>query len=80
MTIGELKEKLKNIPDDLEVVAYQSDMERYGIMSAYISPEIKKYNATTRNGYDSFDGCSYTYEVFEENENGSVKAVELNIF
>lgn len=42
MTIGELKEELKNIPDDLEVVVYRSDMERYGIMSAYISPKIKK--------------------------------------
>ena len=32
-TVGELKEYIKNLPDDTPIISYQSDMEKSGYQS-----------------------------------------------
>lgn len=32
MKVRDLKKLLENVPDDLDIVGYESDMERHGIM------------------------------------------------
>lgn len=77
MTVGELKNILKDIPDDLEIVTFESDMEKCGIMKAYISPRVETYRKEIKTTWDRFDGGSYIYEVFEKDENGDVKALRI---
>lgn len=78
MTVGELKERLKNIPDDLEIISYQDTMEKHGIMKIYgIIGKVKKYRKERKETWDRFDGESYSYEVYVEDENGDIEAFEV---
>ena len=71
MTVGELKEKLKNVPDDLFIVEYHSDMEKHGIMQAFPICEITRVKERKIQTYDRFDYTSYSYTVYEQDKNGN---------
>lgn len=77
MTVGELKEKLRGVPDDLLIVSYQSDMERSGIMKAYPQCKTIKCKEIERKTWDRFDGDDYTYKVLVEDKEGTVEAFEI---
>lgn len=70
MKVGKLKELLKNIPDDLEIVGYESDMERSGIMPKSFNGKILKVKEEKENTWDSFDGTNYTYTRYRKDPNG----------
>lgn len=70
MTVGELKEKLKDVPDDLLVVEYHSDMEKHGIMQAFPACEIMQVKECKVKTYDRFDYIDYTYTVYERDAKG----------
>jgi len=77
MTVGELKKKLKDIPDDLLIVSYQSDMEKSGIMKAYPSCKIIKCKEVERKTWDRFDGENYTYKTYKEDNDGDIELFEI---
>lgn len=77
MTVGELKEKLKDVPDDLLIVSLEDDMERSGIMKSYPMCKILNCKEEKRKTWDRFDGDDYTYDVFVEDKDGTVEVLWL---
>lgn len=77
MTVGEYKKLLAAIPDELEIVGYQSDMERCGIMPMYARPRVIKVKEVTHETWDRFDGTDYTYTTLEESPDGTKEVCEL---
>ena len=77
MTVGELKAKLKDVPDDLLVVSLEHDMERSGIMKSYPACKILKCKEVERKTWDRFDGDDYTYKVFVEDKDGTIEVFWL---
>lgn len=68
-TVGELKSFLEDLPDDTPIVQYESNMERSGYFNRCFV-DVAKMSITTRGAVDAFDGIRYTYEVYEEDDNG----------
>lgn len=68
-TAGELKEFLKDIPDDTPIVQYESNMERSGYFNRCFV-DVALMSVTTRQAVDAFDGIHYSYEVYEKDSNG----------
>lgn len=62
-TVRELKEFIKDLPDDTLLVNYQCDLEKCGYFNT-ASFDIVKMKKETKQTWDRFDGCDYTYEVF----------------
>lgn len=62
-TVGELKEYIKNLPDDTPIVSYQSDMEKSGYQSISCA-STQKMVTEKRETYDAFDYTPYSYTVF----------------
>ena len=57
-TVGELKEFIKNLPDDMPLVNYQSSMERSGYQNnVFCSVVIEINNATINNSSLGFKFC-----------------------
>ena len=75
MTVKELKDKLANLPEDMELVTYHHDMEKDGIMPANFICEQATFRKAVRDTYDDFDGNAYSYEIYVEDENGDIKAI-----
>lgn len=72
-TVGELKEYIKNLPDDTLIISYQSDMEKSGyqrVSCVY----TRKMVSEERETYDAFDYTPYSYTVFSpsEDDDGSL--------
>lgn len=62
-TVGELKQFLKNLPDDMPMVIHRTNMERYGYVqevSPYVAATVEKTETTV----DTFDYTIYPYTRF----------------
>ena len=70
MTVGELKKKLENVPDNLLIVEYHNDIEKHGIMQAFPACEIMRVKEHKVQTYDRFDYTDYTYTVYENDAEG----------
>lgn len=73
-TVGELKEFIKDLPDDMKIVAYQSDLERYGYFNNF-SCNVANMKKTLRHTWDRFDYTDYSYNVYvkqKEKSKGTV--------
>ena len=70
MTVGELRDVIRDLPDDTPVIGYQSDMERSGYQKA-VSARSTHMVSEERETYDAFDYTPYTYEVFTPSKDGS---------
>ena len=68
-TVGELKEFIKNLPDDMPLVNYQSNMERSGYQNNVFC-SVVNMKKETRETWDRFDGISYTYETMVRSADG----------
>lgn len=77
MQVKDLIAQLQQLNPELEIVGYESDMERSGIMPISIRPRVCKFREEERHTRDAFDGTPYTYTVLREDENGSKEAVRL---
>lgn len=66
-TVGELKEYIKNLPDDTPIVSYQSDMEKSGYQSISCA-STQKMVTEKRETYDAFDYTPYSYTVFSPSD------------
>lgn len=70
MKVKELIEKLQKLNPELEIVGYESDMERSGIEPVNVYPVAQKFKNETRRTWDRFDGTDYTYTRYVEDPNG----------
>lgn len=77
MKVKELIEKLQKLNPELELVGYESDMERSGIEPVNVYPVAQKFKTETRRTWDRFDGTDYTYTRYVEDKNGPIEAVRL---
>lgn len=68
-TVGELKSILQNIPNDVPLLSYQSDMEKSGYVNkVYI--DLLNMAIKEKKTYDAFDYTPYSYKVYETNPEG----------
>jgi len=70
MKVRDLKKLLENVSDDLDIVGYESDMERHGIMEKSIYGKVVKVKTEKVSTWDRFDGTDYTYTRYVEDKNG----------
>lgn len=77
MKVKELIEKLKKFDENMEIVAYESDMERSGIQPVNIYPRIIKVKEVTKSTWDRFDGTDYTYTTYVQSETGDTEVMQL---
>ena len=68
-TVGELKEFIKDLPDDLLLVTFKSDMETSGYRND-IDCMFANMEVETRHAFDSFDGTYFSYEVMVDSKGG----------
>ena len=68
-TVGELKEFIKDLPDDMLLTMYRSNMETSGYRNNVFC-QIDNMGEETRETWDRFDGTPYKYEVMVESKEG----------
>ena len=75
--VKDIIEKLQKLNPELEIVGYESDMERSGIQPVSVYPVVQKFKTETRRTWDRFDGTDYSYTTYVEDKNGPIEAVRL---
>ena len=68
-TVGEIKEFIKNLPDNMPLANYQSNMERSGYQNNVFCSVVNMKHKTEET-WDRFDGTPYTYEVMVRSADG----------
>lgn len=68
-TVKELREFIKDLPDDMPIAAYESNMERSGYFNR-VCLNIVKMKETINWGRDAFDGTEYSYKILYGDKNG----------
>lgn len=63
-TVGELREKLKDLPDDTPILITSSNPELKGSAINYVDVYVNKYVKKKRTFTDIFDHSSYSTEVY----------------
>ena len=68
-TVGELKEFIKNLPDNMLLAHYRRDMETSGYRNnVYCS--VDNMIEETKETWDRFDYTPYSYQVMVDSEDG----------
>lgn len=70
-TVGELRNHIKDLPDDTPVLSLTSNTMEIG--QEYVtgvSINVEKYVPEKISCYDAFDGMDYTTTVYRENKSG----------
>ena len=72
LTVGKLKEILKDLPDDIPVVQESVNCEMRGAITqkSKYSIAIRKYRKERASFRDGFDGTRYTSEIYVMDEEG----------
>lgn len=68
-TVGELKQFIKNLPDDMPLVSYKSTMEYSGYMQR-VHVDVMPMKLEVATATDAFDGITYRYEKFIHHPEG----------
>ncbi len=68
-TVGELKNILNGLPNDMLILSYSSNMEKNGYENKMLIT-IEPMKETEKETYDAFDYTPYTYKVFELDATG----------
>ena len=63
MTVKDLKNFLKTIPDETPIAVYRTNMEGSGYTDKYVSVQLKKMVKQEEVRIDAFDHECYTTEV-----------------
>ena len=75
-TVKELKEMIKDLPDDMKIVQYQEGMERRGYLEgAFI--KVEKRTPVEVETYDRFDYTEYSYQRYEFDVDG-IEMLSIN--
>lgn len=68
-TVGELKQFLELLPEDMTVVYYKNDLEKCGWFEG-ITPWVTNMSKEVRETWDYFDHTYYSYECYRCDSNG----------
>lgn len=68
-TVGELREILQNLPNDMLLLSYQSDMEKSGYVNRVFIDALNMA-IKEKKTYDAFDYTPYSYKVYEPSAQG----------
>lgn len=68
-TVGELKQFLELLPEDMTVVHYKSDMEKSGWFEG-ITPWVINMSKEVHQTRDYFDHTYHSYECYSTDSNG----------
>ena len=68
-TVGELKQFLELLPEDMIVVHYKSDMEKSGWFEG-ITPWVTNMSKEVSQTWDYFNHTDYSYECYGHDSNG----------
>ena len=68
-TVGELKEAIKDLPDDMKLIMYKSNMETSGYQNS-VYASVDNMVTETKHTWDRFDGTHYDYEVYTSDKDG----------
>lgn len=70
-TVGELKEFLKDLNDDMPIVKRSVNFELRGAIDiGGIYLKVEKFKTETREFVDGFDYEKYSHDVYVSDENG----------
>lgn len=75
-TVKELKEMIKDLPDDMKIVQYQEGMERQGYLEGACI-KVEKRTPVEVETYDRFDYTEYSYRRYEFDANG-IEMLSIN--
>lgn len=68
-TVGELKQFLELLPEDMILVHYHSDIEKSGWFEG-IAPWVTNMSKEVHQTWDRFDYTDYSYECYDYSSNG----------
>ena len=68
-TIGELKQFLELLPEDMTVVHYKTDIEKFGWFEG-VTPQIMNMSKEVHQTWDRFNYTKYSYECYGRDSNG----------
>ena len=69
-TVGELKNLIKDLSDDMMIVHFDNNMEKFGCFPN-VTAKVERRSPVEKQTWDRFDGTDYTYESYErDDENG----------
>lgn len=66
MTAKELKEILKNIPDDTPIVVFKHNMEGSGYSEEYVSVNLREMVRVKETRIDAFDHEAYAVNILKD--------------
>lgn len=69
-TVGELKDFIKDLNDDMPIVKRSDNFELKGAIDIGIYPRVNKFKTVTREFMDKFDYETYYHDVYVSDENG----------
>ena len=70
-TVGELKEFIKNLDDNMLLVSTSSNFELKGSIVSGARVSVEKFNTKTEQFVDGFDYTVYYEDVYVKDENGT---------
>lgn len=75
-TVGELREYIKDLPDDTRLVTYHQGMEQSGYMNkAFVHVENMK--SCIKETWDAFDGTPYSYLALVSAKDGNIPCLTI---
>ena len=77
MTAKDLKELLKDIPDETPIALYKSNMEGSGYTDKYINVHLKQMVRVEETRIDAFDHIAYTAEVLKNAAQYDLPAINV---
>ena len=66
-TVGELREMIAELPNDMKIIHFESTMEKHGCFPN-VTARVEKRSPIEKQTWDRFDGTDYTYESYERDE------------
>ncbi len=69
-TVGELKEFIKDLDDEMPIIKHSDNFELHGAMDIGIYPRVGKFKTETRQFVDGFDYETYYHDVYVNDKNG----------
>ena len=75
-TVGELKEFLKNLDDNMPLVAPANNLQLKNPIVSDIPVRVESFNIEKKQIEDGFDYSVYYKDVYSKNENG-IKCLQI---
>lgn len=70
-TVGELKEFIKNLDDNMPLISTSSNFELQSSVVSGVRVSVEKFSTEKQQFVDAFDHTVYYEEVYVSNKNGT---------